>query len=187
MNRTGTCAYLLQSSLCVFGVQSCISQLIQDKAICACSSGLLKFFHYFYSCFFQDASCKRPPWTEDHFSHCSFVCREDSTWVGVGINNQIQGGRGGGALEKFGWRTVPSRPSNPDPVSDKNRSFYHLRKLISWSCFLLFHTQNQVIFKTNIMQLDTYFFEKEKNCKTTYHAPAFTFQKDTLFKMLHCK
>ena len=96
MNRTGTCAYLLQSSLCVFGVQSCISQLIQDKAICTCSSGLLKFFHYFYSCFFQDASCKRPPWTEDHFSHCSFVCREDSTWVGVGINNQFQGGRGGG-------------------------------------------------------------------------------------------
>ena len=64
---------------------------------------LYKFFHYFYLCFFQDAACKRPLWTEDHFSHCSFVCWEDSTWVGVGINNQIQGaGGGGGTQEKFG-------------------------------------------------------------------------------------
>ena len=96
MNRTGTCACLLQSSFSVFGIQSCISQLTLDKAIWTCSSGLLKFFHYFYLCFFQDAACKRPLWTEDHFSHCSFVCWEDSTWVGVGINNQIQGAGGGG-------------------------------------------------------------------------------------------
>ena len=122
------CAYLLQSSFCVFGIQSCISQLTQDKAICACSSGLLKFFHNFYLCFFQDAACKRPPWTEDHFSHCSFVCREDSTSVGVGINNQIQRGGGGegGTQEKFGRRTVLLRPSNSDPVSDKNHSFCYL-------------------------------------------------------------
>ena len=39
------------------------------------------------------------------------------------MNNQIQGGRG--ALEKLEWRTVPLRPSNPDPVSDKNHSFYY--------------------------------------------------------------
>ena len=96
MNRTGTCACLLQSSFSVFGIQSCISQLTLDKAIWTCSPGLLKFFHYFYLCFFQDAACKRPLWTEDHFSHCSFVCWEDSTWVGVGINNQIQGAGGGG-------------------------------------------------------------------------------------------
>ena len=76
------------------GIQSCISQLTQDKAICTCSR-LLKFFHNFYLCFFQDAACKRPPWTEDHFSRGSFVWREDSTWVGVGINNQIQRGGGG--------------------------------------------------------------------------------------------
>lgn len=68
--------------------------------------------------FFQDAACKRPWWTEDHFSHCSFVCWKDSTWVGVSINNQIQGesvGEGGGAREEFGWRTVPPRPWNPGP------------------------------------------------------------------------
>ena len=103
MNRTGTCACLLQSSFSVFGIQSCISQLTLDKAICTWSSGLLRFFHYFYLCFFQDAACKRPLWTEDHFSHCSFVCWEDSTWVGVGINNQIQGageGGGDGALKR---------------------------------------------------------------------------------------
>ena len=29
--------------------------------------------------FFQDTACKRLLWTEDHFSHRSFVCREDST------------------------------------------------------------------------------------------------------------
>ena len=87
------CACLLQSSFCVFGIQSCISQLTQDKAICTCSR-LLKFFPNL--CFFQDAACKRPPWTEDHFSRGSFVWREDSTWVGVGINNQIQQGGGGG-------------------------------------------------------------------------------------------
>lgn len=93
-------------ALVFFFIQSCISQLTQDKAICTCSSGLLKFFHYFYLCFFQDAACKRPLWTEDHFSHCSFVCWEDSAWVGVGINNRIQGavggGGGGGTQEKFG-------------------------------------------------------------------------------------
>ena len=99
MNRTGTCACLLQSSFSVFGIQSCISQLTLDKAICTWSSGLLRFFHYFYLCFFQDAACKRPLWTEDHFSHCSFVCWEDSTWVGVGINNQIQGAGEGGGME----------------------------------------------------------------------------------------
>ena len=102
------------------GIQSCISQLTQDKAICTCSR-LLKFFHNFYLCFFQDAACKRPPWTEDHFSRGSFVWREDSTWVGVGINNQIQrGGGGGGAHEKFGWRTVLPRPSNSDCFRQKS-------------------------------------------------------------------
>ena len=131
------CACLLQSSFCVFGIQSCISQLTQDKAICTCSR-LLKFFHNFYLCFFQDAACKRPPWTEDHFSRGSFVWREDSTWVGVGINNQIQQGGGGGgggageggggggggggvgAHEKFGWRTVLPRPSNCDCFRQKS-------------------------------------------------------------------
>ena len=206
MNRTGTCACLLQSSFSVFGIQSCISQLTLDKAIWTCSSGLLKFFHYFYLCFFQGAACKRPLWTEDYFSHCSFVCWEDSTWVGVGINNQIQGaggGRGGGALQSSLGRVVCHQGlqtltlfqtkiihfttlfKTRDAISGPCLSCFvhepHARKIVQTLpmsltlnkvfysivhvfCFLLFRTQNQVIFKTNIMKLYTYFFEKEKNC-----------------------
>ena len=117
------CACLLQSSFCVFGIQSCISQLTQDKAICTCSR-LLKFFHNFYLCFFQDAACKRPPWTEDHFSRGSFVWREDSTWVGVGINNQIQRGGGGGlvVMRSLGGGLC-YRGLQTVTVSDKNHSF----------------------------------------------------------------
>ena len=205
MNRTGTCACLLQSSFSVFGIQSCISQLTLDKAIWTCSSGLLKFFHYFYLCFFQGAACKRPLWTEDYFSHCSFVCWEDSTWVGVGINNQIQGAGGGrgGALQSSLGRVVCHQGlqtltlfqtkiihfttlfKTRDAISGPCLSCFvhepHARKIVQTLpmsltlnkvfysivhvfCFLLFRTQNQVIFKTNIMKLYTYFFEKEKSC-----------------------
>ena len=165
------------------------------------------FSTIFICVFFQDAACKRPLWTEDHFSHCSFVCWEDSTWVGVGINNQIQGvgggGWGGGALKKSlgsvlchqGLQTLTLfqtkiihfttlfKTRNPisgpclscfvhEPHAWKivqtlpmsltfNKLFY---SIVHVFCFLLFRTQNQVIFKTNITQLHTYFFEKEKNC-----------------------
>ena len=63
------------------------------------------FSTIFICVFFQAAACKRPLWTEDHFSHCSFVCWEDSTWVGVGINNQIQGAgsRGGEGHSREVW------------------------------------------------------------------------------------
>lgn len=196
----------MPTSIKLFCIFSCISQLTLDKAIWTCSPGLLKFFHYFYLCFFQDAACKRPLWTEDHFSHCSFVCWEDSTWVGVGINNQIQGAGGGGwggALKKslgsvlchqglqtltlfqtkiihfttlfktrnpisgpclscfvhepHAWKIVQTLPMS----LTLNKLFY---SIVHVFCFLLFRTQNQVIFKTNIMKLYTYFFEKEKNC-----------------------
>lgn len=57
----------------------------------------------FICVFFQDAACKRPWGTEDHLSHCSFVCWKDSTWVGVSINNQIQGESVGGGGTRGVW------------------------------------------------------------------------------------
>ena len=109
--------------------------------------------------FFQDTACKRLLWTEDHFSHRSFVCREDSTWVGVGINSQIQRGRGWHSRSLSGGLCLQTL------TLFRQKSFmFKTRNQISWPCFLLFRTQNQVIFKTNVMQLYTYFFEKDKNC-----------------------
>ena len=162
------------------------------------------FSTIFICVFFQAAACKRPLWTEDHFSHCSFVCWEDSTWVGVGINNQIQGAGsrgGGGALQRSLGRvlchqglqtptlfqtkiihfTTLFKTRNPisgsclscfvhEPLARKivqtlptpltlNKLFYSILHVF---CFLLFHTQNQVIFKTNITQLYTCFWKRKK-------------------------
>ena len=59
--------------------------------------------------------------------------------------------------EPHAWKIVQTLPMS----LTLNKLFY---SIVHVFCFLLFRTQNQVIFKTNIMKLYTYFFEKEKNC-----------------------
>lgn len=105
MNRTGTCAYLLQSSFCVliYSHEFLSLHRLHRTRLSVLAQDYWNFPTIFICVFFQDAACKRPWGTEDHLSHCSFVCWKDSTWVGVSINNQIQGESvGGGHARSLG-------------------------------------------------------------------------------------
>ena len=57
--------------------------------------------------------------------------------------------------EPHAWKIVQTLPMS----LTLNKLFY---SIVHVFCFLLFRTQNQVIFKTNITQLHTYFLKKKK-------------------------